>query len=345
MVPDAGTAATVPPVGAPPDIAVVVPTFNRPEGITALLHALAGQTLAPECFEVIVVDDCSSDDTVARLTALGGAFPYRLTVLQTPRNAGPGAARNVGWRAATAALLAFLDDDCQPEPGWLEAGRDYLAANEAVGVAQGLTRAPDGVDVHRLQGWYVWRVITDETPYFDACNIFYRRDALADADGFDTEIGWWPSFGFPGAVPVAWAEDCAAGWAVVEDGWDRGFVTAAVVIHEVETRPLRWHLKHAYLDRAIVALAVAHPGFRAEAFWRPWAYRKEDAAFMAAVAGVVATRRWRPAAVAVLPYLWLRRPSTRKPNFLTLCAGYVAIDAARAVGRLSGAVKFRTFVV
>jgi glycosyltransferase involved in cell wall biosynthesis len=332
-------------VGAPPDIAVVVPTFNRPEGIIALLHALAGQTLAPERFEVIVVDDCSSDDTVARLTALCGALPYRLTVLQTPRNAGPGAARNVGWRAAAAALLAFLDDDCRPEPGWLEAGRDFLLANEAVGVAQGLTRAPDGVDVHRLQGWYVWRVITDATPYFDACNIFYRHDALAGAGGFDTEIGWWPSFGFPGAVPVAWAEDSAAGWAVVEDGWDRGFVPAAVVIHEVETRPLRWHLKHAYLDRAIVALAVAHPGFRQEAFWRPWAYRKEDAAFMAAVAGVVATRRWRPAALTVLPYLWLRRPSTRKPNFLPLCAGYVAIDAARAVGRLSGAVKFRTFVV
>jgi glycosyltransferase involved in cell wall biosynthesis len=332
-------------VGAPPEIAVVVPTFNRPEGIIALLRALAGQTLAPEHFEAIVVDDCSSDDTVARLTALAPTLPYRLTVLQTPRNAGPGAARNIGWRAATAALVAFLDDDCRPEPAWLEAGRDFLLANEGVGVAQGLTRAPDGVDVHRLQGWYVWRVITEATPYFDACNIFYRRDALAGAAGFDTEIGWWPSFGFPGAVPVAWAEDSAAGWAVVEDGWGRGFVAAAVVIHDVEKRPLRWHLKHAYLDRAIIALAVAHPGFRREAFWRPWAYRKEDAAFIAAVAGAVATRRWRPAALAVLPYLWLRRPSIRKPDFLPLCAGYVAIDAARAVGRASGAVKYRTFVL
>ena len=332
-------------MGDPPEITVVVPTFNRPRRCTELLDALDRQSLAPARFEVIVVDDCSTDDTVATVGAQARDRPYRLQVLRTSSNGGPGAARNVGWRAAAAPLVAFTDDDCLPEPGWLAAGLAHLQAHRATGVAQGRTRAPDGVDVQRLQGWYVWRVIPEATPYFDACNIFYRRRALDDAGGFDEEIGWWPGFGRPGATPVAWGEDTAAGWAVVEDGWERGFVPNAVVVHPVEERGLRWHLKYGYLDRVIVALAVAHPGYLREAFWRPWSYRREDAAFVLAVAGVVAATRWRPAAVAVAPYLWWRRPSIRKPHFVALCFGYVAVDAARAAGRFSAAVKYRTLVL
>jgi glycosyltransferase involved in cell wall biosynthesis len=292
-----------------------------------------------------VVDDCSRDDTVAILTALADDLPYRLRVLRTPSNGGPGQARNVGWRATTAALLAFMDDDCAPEPGWLEAGLRWLHAHPDAGVAQGRTRAPDGVDVTTLQGLYVWRVIPESTPYFDACNIFYRREALDRTGGFDEEIGWWPSFGRPRATPVAWGEDTAAGWAVVEDGWARGFVPDAVVVHEVERRSLRWHLKYGYLDRVIVGLAAAHPGYRKEAFWRPWAYRREDAAFALAVAGLLGALRWRPAALAVLPYVWWRRPSIRKPDFVPTCIAYVAVDAARAAGRVSGAVKYRILVL
>jgi glycosyltransferase involved in cell wall biosynthesis len=328
-----------------PAIAVVVPTFNRPGSCTELLRALADQTLAPSQFEVIVVDDCSTEDTASALSALVDEMPFRLRVLRTPSNRGPGQARNVGWRASTAPLLAFLDDDCLPEPGWLAAGLRFLQAHRGVGVAQGLTRAPEGVDVHQLQGRYVWRVILDATPYFDACNIFYRRLALDHAGGFDEEIGWWPSFGFPGAVPVAWGEDTAAGWAVVEDGWSRGFVADAAVVHQVERRSLWWHVKYGYLDRVIVAQAVAHPRYRGEAFWRPWAYRKEDAAFALAVAGVLGATRWRPALLAAAPYLWWRRPSVRKPDFVATCFEYLAVDAARAVGRASGAVKYRTFVL
>ena len=335
----------MPGVETAPEIAVIVPTFNRPECGQALLRGLAGQTLPPAAFEVVVVDDCSTDDTAARLRAVQAELPYRCTITATSANLGPGAARNVGLGTTTAPFVAFLDDDCVPEPGWLAAGLDFLRHHPDVGVAQGLTRAPDGVDVARLQGLYVWRVITSATPYFDACNIFYRRPALDAAGGFDTEIGWWPSFGFPGAVPVAWGEDSAAGWTVVEDGWGRGFVPDAVVIHGVERRPLRWHLKHAYLDRAIIALAVAHPGYRQEAFWRRWAYRREDAAFVAALAGAAAATRWRPAALAAVPYLWLRRPSVRKPHFVAACAAYVAVDAARALGRWGAAVKYRTLVL
>lgn len=328
-----------------PAVSVVIPTHNRPARCAALLRRLAAQTVGADRFEVVVVDDCSTDDTAAVLAALVADVPYRLVALRTAANGGPAAARNLGWRAASAPLVAFIDDDCLPEAGWLAAGIAAFDADPALGVAQGRTRAPDGVDVAKLQGWYVWRVIPQATPYFDACNIFYRRAALERTGGFDEQIGWWATRPGVGSTPVAWGEDSAAGWAVVEAGWGRGFVHGAVVIHDVEARGWWWHVKQGYLDRIIVALGVQHPGYRAEAFWRPWAYRREDVAFLAAVAGTAVALRWRPAAVAVLPYVWWRRPSIRRPRFVQVLVGNLAVDSARAVGQLHGAVRYRTFVV
>jgi len=292
-----------------------------------------------------VVDDCSTDDTSDVIASLVTEVPYRLVPLVTPANRGPAAARNLGWQAAAAPLVAFMDDDCLPEDGWLAAGIAAFDADPELGVAQGCTRAPEGVDVSKLQGWYVWRVIPKATPYFDACNIFYRRAALEGTGGFDEQIAWWSTRPGRDATPVAWGEDTAAGWGVVEAGWARGFVPEAVVVHDVELRGWLWHVRYGYLDRIIIALGVEHPGYRREAFWRPWAYRREDAAFIAAVAGTVAAVRWRPAALAALPYMWWRRPSIRRPRFVQMCLGNLVVDAARAVGQLHGALKYRTFVI
>lgn len=326
-------------------VSVVVPTRNRAGGCAELLRRLASQSLGPDRFEVVVVDDCSGDGTSEVLADLVDEVPYRLVVLRTPANRGPAAARNLGWRAASAPVLAFTDDDCAPEDGWLAAGVAAFQADPHLGVAQGRTRVPDGVDLSTLQGWYVWRDVPAATPYFDACNVFYRRRALEATGGFDEQIAWWSTRPGPGSTPVAWGEDTAAGWSVVEAGWGRGFVAGAVVVHDVEDRGWLWHVKRGYLDRIIIALGVQHPGYRHEAFWRPWAYRREDAAFLAAVAGAAAALRWRPALVAVLPYLWWRRPSVRRPRFLQVCLGNLAVDSARAVGQVHGALKYRTFVV
>jgi len=326
-------------------VSVVVPTHDRARRCADLLRRLASQSIGADRFEVVVVDDCSSDDTSAALAALAAEVPYRLVALRTPANGGPAAARNLGWRAASASVVAFTDDDCEPEDCWLAAGLVAFDAAPALGVAQGRTRVPDSVDLSKLQGWYVWRVISAATPYFDACNVFYRRGALEQTGGFDEQIGWWSTRPGPGASPVAWGEDTAAGWSVVEAGWERGFVADAVVVHDVEDRGWVWHVKCGYLDRIIIALAVQHPGYRREAFWRPWAYRREDAAFLAAVVGAAVALRWRPAALAVAPYLWWRRPSVRRPRFFQVCAGNLAVDAARAAGQLHGALKYRTFVI
>jgi glycosyltransferase involved in cell wall biosynthesis len=94
-----------------PDVTVVIPTLNGARGLARCLAALNEQLPGPN-LEVIVVDDGSSDDSV------DVARRYGATVISHPENRGVAAARNTGARAATADIVAYMDDDCEPEPDW-----------------------------------------------------------------------------------------------------------------------------------------------------------------------------------------------------------------------------------
>src|SRR4051794_3983148 len=94
-----------------PCVSVVVPTFNRRAGLERLLRALAIQTYPADLFEVVVVDDGSTDGTYAHLRRLVLPFTSRY---YRQRNQGPAAARNLGVHHARGRLLVFLDDDVAP---------------------------------------------------------------------------------------------------------------------------------------------------------------------------------------------------------------------------------------
>jgi GT2 family glycosyltransferase len=315
-----------------PEIAVVIPTYQRGELLTPLLKGLSAQTLAAGRWEAVVVDDCSSVDTVAVVEALAGEVPYRLRVLRTGENSGPAVARNLGWQSTTAPLVAFLDDDCDPSPGWLEAGLAAFSDQPESGVIQGRTDVPEGVSIEHLSDWYIWRVIPGPTPYFEGCNIFFRREALERTGGFDEEIAYH-------------GEDSAAGWRVVEAGWKHGFCAEAAVSHPVELRGVGWHIDMGRLERRVVECAAKHPGYRREAFWRPWAYRREDPAFLLALAGVAMGVRFRPALLLALPYLWWQRPSVRHLSFFRMCLQVPIVDLVRVSAHLRGSLDHRILVI
>jgi GT2 family glycosyltransferase len=314
------------------EVAVVIPTYQRTDDVCALLHSLTKQTLDADRFEVVVVDDCSGDATVTEVKALIEQVPYRLTVHQTPRNAGPAAARNLGWRATEAPLLAFTDDDCLPYAAWLEEGLRAFAGNAEAGVVQGRTGAPEGVSIEGLTDWWVWRVVEQIEPEFMACNIFYRRNVFEETGGFDEEIGWW-------------GEDSAAAWRVIEAGWDAAFAPDAIVVHPVQRRGWGFFVRNGLAERNMIRLGVEHPGYRAAMYWRPWAYRKEDVAFVAALMGLALGTRFRPAIVLALPYLWWRRPSARSLSFFRLCLQVPVVDAARVIGHARGSWEHKVFVI
>ena len=95
-----------------PKLSVVICSLNGAAGVDRCLQALEKQTMSS--LELIVVDDGSTDAT----SNVGQA--HEAIVIRHATNCGLAAARNSGVSAATAPIVAFLDDDCEPDPCWAE---------------------------------------------------------------------------------------------------------------------------------------------------------------------------------------------------------------------------------
>ncbi len=101
-----------------PIFSIIVPSYNRPNQLLVCLEALARLSYPKDRFEVIVVDDGSEPSLERVVSGFDESLDARCL---RQRNSGPAAARNLGARHAKGDILAFTDDDCAPEPGWLNA--------------------------------------------------------------------------------------------------------------------------------------------------------------------------------------------------------------------------------
>lgn len=166
----------------PPAIAVIIPTHNRAGLLPRALGSVLAQVSA-EPFEVIVIDDGSSDGTAAYLADLGDP---RVTVLRNDQAQGAAAARNRGLAAVSAPVTALLDDDDELLPGFLAA---TLAAHRQApapdlcwtGVLYAL---PDGrSEVERWERWAGSRRFVIRLA--GCCGVSFRTEALRRLGGFD----------------------------------------------------------------------------------------------------------------------------------------------------------------
>lgn len=137
-----------------PDVDVVIATYNRPQRLQATLASLAAQSFPNFC--VYVVDDCSNPPVSLEDVPEAVRNALRIHVLRTPANGGPGAARNLGARAGHAPFIAFIDDDVDAAPTWLE---QLVAAaeREPHRVVFGPLLAPAG---WRPTPWNAWEAAT-----------------------------------------------------------------------------------------------------------------------------------------------------------------------------------------
>jgi GT2 family glycosyltransferase len=206
--------APLPRRARPPRISVIVCTYN---GAATLCECLEGVlALDYPDFEVILVDDGSSDASAAIAHELG------IEVITTA-NRGLSAARNTGLSAATGQIVAYLDDDATPDPDWLSflaaafldtphaaIGGPNVPPLDETGVAACVANTPGG-PTHVL-------LSDTEAEHLPGCNMAFRRDALRAIGGFD------PQFRTAG-------DDVDVCWRLQEAGQTLGFHPAALVWH------------------------------------------------------------------------------------------------------------------
>jgi glycosyltransferase involved in cell wall biosynthesis len=196
---------------------VIIPTYNRAARIGYCLDALRDQDCA-HAFEVIVVDDGSTDDTLQVLAR----YPEVRAASQT--NAGPAAARNCGVREASGEIVLFTDDDCEPFPNWLTEMLKPFDDPDVVG-AKGVyrTRQPE-LAARFVQIEYEdrYRLMARQTTidFIDTYSAAFRRDRFIESGGYDT------------AFPVACCEDSELSYRMSARGWRMVFVQTAIVWHQ-----------------------------------------------------------------------------------------------------------------
>jgi GT2 family glycosyltransferase len=216
-----------------PFASIIIPTYNGKALLATCLTALRGQTYPADRFEVIVVDDASSDGTVEYLAA---AFP-EVRVVALGQNSGFIAACNAGVADAQGEILVLLNNDTEAEPGWLAALVTAMEEHPEAGSAAskmllfdrrdtlhtaGDQMGKDGIPRNRG----VWQ--KDEGQYdqdrwvFGPCGgaAAYRRKAWQQAGGFD---------------PALWMymEDVDLAWRLQRLGWRSIYAPNARIYHQL----------------------------------------------------------------------------------------------------------------
>jgi GT2 family glycosyltransferase len=265
-----------------PRVSVVVCTYNGGRTLDQCLRSL--ENLDYPDYEVIVVDDGSTDDTQEILSGFRGAgfgmrnedggpisIPHpafrvpQLRVIRQP-NMGLSVARNVGLHAATGEVVAYTDSDCFADPDWLTHLVYQLHRSGAAGVGGPNLTPEDGqlaACVAGSPGQPTHVLVSDQVAeHIPGCNMAFRKDALLAVNGFD------PLYRKAGDdVDVCWRLQQAGMWIT--------FAPGAFVWHHRRQGPRSYLRQQAGYGEAEALLFFKHPdqfNARGESKWRGQMY-------------------------------------------------------------------------
>jgi len=181
-------------------ISVAICSYNRARFILQALDSLFSQDFPQEAFEVIVVDNNSTDNTLEVLAQYQVQHPSYSFRFVTEPNQGVAHTRNRGAKEARGAIIAYLDDDSIAQPGWLKTTVDFFASHPEVYSTGGkitpyfLTEIPDwyskyffGLVGNFDQGPRIKQLTGQRYPC--GANMAFRREVFNEIGYFNTDLG------------------------------------------------------------------------------------------------------------------------------------------------------------
>jgi len=314
---------------------VIIPAYGRTDLLIKAVRSAIAQDLAPDTFEVIVVDSSRDDANTQMVAELQKESPVRLRCYRK-KPEGPGPSRNLGAREAEGAILAFLDSDCEASPQWLREGVGGFT--DGVGLVQGRT-IPN--PQHRHSVFTRSLEVYHESCFYQTANIFYRREAFERAGGFMSD---------PKGDSEKWlvgGEDVDLAWKVKRAGWKSRFVENALVMHVVMPIPIwRWFFE---TRMSTVPFVVGlYPELR-EFFYGRYFLDKTQALVVLALFGVLVGLFFPLALVLLVPYAINRASEPSKtlkgPARLVRAAFYFPRDIATFGALLIGSIRYRALLL
>ena len=203
------------------EASVVIPTYGHSDQLRRLLASLEQQEQAPP-YEVLVVDDCSPDDTEEVVRAwIELPHPFTKRYLRMPKNGGPAKARNAGAREARGRIVAFTDTDCVVDSAWLRKLTAGIDEDRRIVGVGGAVRPlnPEGL----ISRYFTEYHILEPHPYMVylvSANCCFLREPLLHTGGFDEDI------------PVPGGEDIGICIELYRQGWRFAFEPEAFIQHD-----------------------------------------------------------------------------------------------------------------
>lgn len=218
-----------------PEISAVIPTHNRAAFLEPSIASLCEQTLAPDRYEICIVNNLSTDNTPQIVEQLIQRYPKHKIFMVEEKSLGSSHARNKALHCCNSPLLAYGDDDAVVEPDWLEKFlNDFNTLGADLGKVGGEIKPVWGAPRPAWLTEGMLPMLSAATalgtqakfcnhPLFEG-NSCYRREAVLAAGGFPTELGRRGSMLMSGENAVDLLMS-VAGWKIYYD--------PAIVMHHV----------------------------------------------------------------------------------------------------------------
>lgn len=341
---------------------VIIPVYNGAATIIPCLDGLARQTLPPHCYEIIVVDDGSQDNTATVIQQWIDEHDELRAWLIQQSNAGPAAARNHGAQAAQSELLFFIDADCVPAEDWIESmcrpfGVQWDSTNGFVKEeqetpvmgAKGIyISTQTGVVPRFVQAEYEDRYdrmrSLPQIDFIDTYSAGYRRDLFLQNDGFD------PVF------TTASVEDQEFSFRLAQKGYRMVFEPSAKVAHTHDLNVAEYWWRKYYIGYWKALLTRWHPERMVQDSHTPQVLKIQMGLWaliiglipLAFVGFVWPLLKWIWPLIGILLLLFLgttvpfvRKLAKRSPQLAMLGPALIAVrSVALGVGYLHGTIHF-----